>query len=93
MAPRLPTWLSALVRTSETHCYRCGQPIDWGIPFWDGMGGINPDAGTVEHVIPQSQAPRLRLDPANCKASHQHCNVQAGDRTPRATMGMRTQEW
>jgi len=71
--------LKAQVRLRETHCWQCGQPIDWTIPYLDpNTGAANPDAGTVEHKVPRSIAPHLAEDPTNLAASHRRCNLVAG---------------
>ena len=71
--------LKAQVRARETHCWQCGQPIDWTIPYRDpDTGAVNADAGTVEHINPRSTHPHLAEDPANLGASHRRCNLQAG---------------
>lgn len=93
----IPQWLKDQVRSRETHCYRCHQPIDWAIPFFvpgHGRSAINPDAGTVEHIIPRSQRPDLARDPANCAASHQRCNAKAGARDDRDSgLGSPSRSW
>ena len=83
-----------MVRARETHCYRCGQPIDWAIPYRDQhTGEVNAEAGTVEHVQPLSKRPDLAEDPANLAASHRRCNLAAGATNQTPSMGLRSQRW
>lgn len=81
------------IKATETHCYRCGQRIDWSIPYRDEHGNVNMNAGTVEHKQPLAQHPHLAEDPGNLAASHVLCNLAAGDRNPTPTLGVITQEW
>lgn len=81
------------VRATETHCYRCGQAIDWAIPYRDEFGNVNTNAGTVEHTLSWRHHPESREDPAALKASHSRCNSEAGDRDPRPGLGLRSRRW
>lgn len=81
--------LARQVRATESHCYRCGQPIDWSIPYWaDPNRVVNMDAGTVEHIKSWADHPHLREDPANLAASHVRCNLQAGKRDEGPSLGV-----
>lgn len=83
------------VRATQTHCYRCGQPIDWTVPYRDPhTGEVRPDAGTVEHIQPASKRPDLILDPANLAASHRQCNIGASDADIQPhPLGQPTRSW
>ena len=87
--------LARQVRATETHCYRCGQPIDWSIPYRDPhTGEVRMDAGTVEHINAVSKRPDLIYDRANAAASHRGCNIKASDAdiVPNA-LGQPSQRW
>lgn len=83
------------IRAVETHCWQCGQRIDWSIPYWvaEPGGQINPDAGTVEHKLSLSRHPHLAEDLGNLAASHARCNQAAGNNEDRPTLGVRSREW
>lgn len=81
------------IRQTETHCYRCGQRIDWTLTYRDEHGNTNPDAGTVEHVLPLSTHPHLAEDMGNLRASHLRCNQSAGNRHTELTIGLRSRRW
>jgi 5-methylcytosine-specific restriction endonuclease McrA len=85
--------LQKQIRATETHCYRCGQPIDWTIPYRDQHGNLNDMAGSVEHKQPLSKYPHLAEDPGNLGASHSLCNRAAGNNENRPAMGVLTQDW
>lgn len=81
------------VRATETHCWRCGQPIDWSIPYRDDHGNVNLDSGSGEHKIPLTARPDLAEDPGNVGASHLRCNLAAGARNDQLSLGERTRNW
>lgn len=85
--------LARQIRATETHCWRCGQRIDWSIPHRDDFGLVNQDSGTVEHKLPLSTNPHLAEDPGNLAASHWRCNAQAGNRGNQLGLGQRTRDW
>ena len=68
--------LRAQVRTEEPNCCHCGQPIDHTAPprtRW---------SFSVEHLIPVSIRPDLKLGRSNARACHYGCNSKRGNRTP-----------
>ena len=85
--------LRAQVRATERTCWRCGQPLDWSIPYKDEHGNINMNAATLEHKQPKSTHPHLAEDPGNLSASHARCNLGAGDRNPQPNLGVFNVEW
>lgn len=85
--------LKAQIRATETHCFRCGQPIDWSIPYRDAEGNVNLASGSVEHKQTRSGHLDLAEDRGNLGASHLDCNLKAGDRDPRPGLGLRSREW
>lgn len=63
--------LAAQVRAEEPNCGRCGQP-------WNPNAHWNqPDAFSLGHIIPVSQAPHLKLARSNVRAEHRQCNSEA----------------
>ncbi|WP_413228096.1 HNH endonuclease signature motif containing protein [Actinomyces faecalis] len=60
-------------RTQHLPCGICGQPIDW-----DARDPNSDDAPSVDHIKPWRDFPALRLDPANCRVTHQSCNRSKG---------------
>lgn len=86
--------IKANVRARETHCFRCGMPIDWAIPYTDpDTGAVNLDSGSAEHIMARSKYPLLAEDPAVLAASHLLCNMQAGDRDNTLDIGASNREW
>jgi len=81
------------VRQTETHCYRCGQRIDWSIPYRDEHGNVNKMSGTAEHTHPLSTHRHLAEDLGNIRASHLDCNQSAGNRAPLPGLGTRSRNW
>lgn len=85
--------IKAEARLRETHCYRCGQPLDKTIPYRDpDTGNTNPNYASAEHKVPRSIAPHLAEDPANIGVSHLICNQSAGNRLPTPVLGVRSRE-
>lgn len=68
-------------------CVRCGQPIDYSLP-WDDLQAV-----TEEHIVPWSTNPDLRDDPANLGPAHASCNKSRGNRPAAPALGMTGQEW
>lgn len=81
------------IRMTERICYQCGQPLDWSIPYRDEHGNINTMAGTIEHKQPLSTHPHLAEDPGNLAASHARCNMEAGNRNPKPSLGVFNVNW
>ncbi|MFF1961006.1 HNH endonuclease [Streptomyces sp. NPDC058220] len=67
-------------------CWLCGHNIRYDITGREA--GKNPDAFTLDHLIPLSRGGAL-LDPANARSAHRRCNSSRGNRTavtqPRAS--------
>lgn len=61
----------AQVLSEETHCYRCGQPVDVTLP-----AGF-PDSPECDEVVPVALGGNP-YDRANCRLSHRLCNQRAG---------------
>lgn len=85
--------LTRQIRATETHCWRCGQRIDWSIPYRDDHGNVNQASGTVEHKLPLAVRPDLAEDRGNLAASHWRCNATAGARQTELGLGERTRDW
>jgi 5-methylcytosine-specific restriction endonuclease McrA len=63
--------LQAAIRAGEP-CWRCGLPIDYGLP------GTHPHGPHLDHVRPVALYPALALDPGNTRWAHRVCNERAG---------------
>lgn len=88
--------LKADVYARRRPCCRCGQPIDYGLPYRDpDTGTVNPDSKSVDHYPhPLSTHPHLAEDPANLAAAHLRCNTSAGTSTDDTTdLGTPSEEW
>lgn len=87
--------LVAEVYARHANCCRCGQPIDYSLPYLNTKTGMpDPDAKTVDHYpYPRSTHPHLAEDPANLAAAHRHCNLEAGDRKPTPSLGKTSRQW
>lgn len=83
------------VRARDRVCYRCRQPIDWSVPYRDPeTGEVNPDSGSVDHVVPLSIRPDLAEDLANLAAAHLQCNQAAGAKTAQSGgLGVASEAW
>lgn len=79
--------IASELRSQRAACFICGQPIDYSLPHDD------PEAFTVEHVLPRSTHPHLANDPANCRAAHASCNKRRGNQNYKPGLGIRTREW
>lgn len=67
-------------------CARCGQPIDYSLP-WD-----DPGAFSVGHIKPWTTHPHLREDPGNLQPEHRRCNVSAQTSTA-PSLGVTSTDW
>jgi len=86
--------LKAEVYARGGPCCRCGQAIDYALPYLSATTGL-PDgmSKSVDHYpYPRSTHPHLAEDPANLAPAHLGCNKSAGNRdsTPR---GITSREW
>ena len=86
--------LKAEVYSRKLPCCRCGQPIDYSLPYLDAVTGRpDPNSKSVDHYpYPRSTHPHLAEDPANLAAAHLACNVEAKARTTSYT-GQTSREW
>jgi hypothetical protein len=71
--------LKAEVYARGAVCCRCGQPIDYALPYLDPLTGQeNPYSKSVDHFpFPLSTHPHLAMDPGNLAAAHLACNKRA----------------
>lgn len=67
---------AARVKASRPPCWLCGQPINYQLPAGD------PQAFTLDHVVPRSLRPDLVWEPTNWRAAHARCNSRRGNNTP-----------
>ena len=63
--------LRAQVLAEETHCGRCGRPVDTSLP--PGL----PESPEVDEILPVSRG-GSPYDRANTQLSHRLCNQRAG---------------
>jgi 5-methylcytosine-specific restriction endonuclease McrA len=87
--------LKAEVYARRRPCCRCGQPIDYTLPYLDPFTGRpNPDGKSVDHYpLPLSTHPYLAEDPSNLAAAHLRCNVSAGNRGDVPRVGVPSEAW
>lgn len=84
------------VYARRERCCRCGQPINYALPYTDPLTGQpNPDSKTVDHYPhPRSVRPDLAEDLSNLHAAHLRCNLSAGDSTTQpAGVGITSRAW
>lgn len=80
--------LKAEVRARRGNCCRCGMPIDYDLTWPD------PDSFSVDHFpYSKTKHPEYAEDPGNLAAAHLKCNQEAGDRPPRPSLGVMSEEW
>lgn len=78
-------------------CCRCGQRIDYSLPYVDPETGLpDPNAKSVDHY-PHSRfdRPDLAEDLGNLQPAHLRCNQSAGARasTPAYDLGITSRDW
>lgn len=77
-------------------CCRCGQPINYALPYVNEATGL-PDAASksVDHYpLPLSTHPHMAEELSNLAAAHLGCNVSAGDRgATEVPLGTTSREW
>lgn len=78
--------IKAQLRMQRGPCHICAQPIDYSLPPSD------PQAFTVDHVLPRSTHPWAAEDPANCRSAHAKCNKSRGA-GPVPDHGVTSEEW
>lgn len=83
------------VYARRANCCRCGQPINYSLPYRNpATGDVEPDSKTVDHYpFPLSIRPDLAEDISNLAAAHLRCNVSAGDRGVTHQIGTTSKNW
>jgi 5-methylcytosine-specific restriction endonuclease McrA len=86
--------LKAEVYARRGPCCRCGQTIDYDLPYLDETTGLpNGQSKSVDHFpYPRSTHPHLAEDPANLAPAHLDCNKSAGNRSA-TPLGVTSREW
>lgn len=80
--------LKAEVRSRRKPCCRCGQAIDYTLPYPD------PDSFSVDHFPhPLSTHPHLAEDLGNLASAHLRCNTAAGAAGARPGLGTTSTDW
>lgn len=78
--------LRVRVRSEDTTCWLCLEPIDVTLAYRDPITRqINPWCWTLDHVVPVEARPDLALERSNARAAHLRCNQSRGDQPPHAT--------
>ena len=76
--------LCAQVHARRLPCIRCGQPIDYTLPYLNTLTGRpDPEAKSVDHYPHPLESPRgqeLAEDLSNLWSAHLKCNQSAGNR-------------
>lgn len=68
----------------ETHCIRCGRPVDKGLIFGPDLPmHLRPQARSVDHIIAIDQG-GARLSRDNVGLAHYGCNARHGARVGNA---------
>lgn len=70
------------IKSRKGPCCRCGEPIDYRLPYKDPhTGEVNGKSFSVDHYPhPLSTHPHLAMDPGNLRPAHLDCNQSAKDR-------------
>ena len=86
--------LKAEVYAKGGPCCRCGQPIDYALPYLDANTGLpDPQAKSVDHYpYPRSTHPHLAEDPANLAPAHRCCNLSASNHGAKP-VGVTSRDW
>lgn len=88
--------LKADVKARGGACCRCGQPIDYTLPYLNELTGRpDPDSFSVDHFPhPLSTHPHLAEDPSNLAPAHLGCNQSASNTTTTTrALGDPSEEW
>ena len=87
--------ISSEVYARRAPCCRCGQRIDYTLPYLDELTGRpNPEAKSVDHYpFPLSTHPHLAEDPANLAAAHLRCNLKASNHGTAPGLGSLSEDW
>ena len=86
--------LKAEVYARRGQCCRCGQPIDYELPYLDAVTGRpDPQSKSVDHYpYPRSTHPHLAEDPANLAPAHLGCNQSASNKGTKPA-GVTSRDW
>ncbi|GAB3889057.1 hypothetical protein [Terrabacter terrigena] len=86
--------LKSEVYARRSPCCRCGQAIDYSLPYLSATTGTpDPESKSVDHFpYPLSTHPHLAEDPANLAAAHLRCNQSAQTRHE-PQLGTRSRDW
>jgi hypothetical protein len=86
--------LKAEVYARRAPCCRCGQAIDYQLPYLGLDGHPNPQGKSVDHYpYPLSTHPHLAEEPTNLAAAHLLCNQSAGKTEAVPRVGTPTEAW
>jgi 5-methylcytosine-specific restriction endonuclease McrA len=64
-----PGRVQAVWNKCKGRCWLCGEQVGF-------YGGVLPDAGTLDHVVPRARGGRSTLE--NLKLAHRKCNIARG---------------
>lgn len=69
------------VFAEEDHCWICGKPVDYTLPYLDPTTGKpHPMYRTVDEIVPVSRGGSpIKRD--NCRLAHRICNLRRGNGT------------
>ena len=86
--------LKAEVYARRAPCCRCGQPIDYSLPYrHTETGNVDPESKSVDHFpFPLSTHPHLAEDPANLAPAHLRCN-QSAQTGQQPQIGTTSRDW
>ena len=80
--------LRAQIKARREPCCRCGQAIDYSLPY------PNPDCFSVDHYPhPLATHPHLAWDPGNLHAAHLVCNQSARAQAVGPGLGTPSEDW
>lgn len=86
--------LKADVYARKAPCCRCGQVIDYSLPYLGKDGKPDMRSKSVDHFPhPLSTHPHLAEDPGNLAPAHLGCNLSAQARPVAPGLGDPSEEW
>lgn len=87
--------LKAEVYARRAACCRCGQSIDYTLPYRDPTtGAVNTASKSVDHwPHPLSTHPHLAEEPSNLAAAHLSCNTSAQEHDVEPELGAASEDW
>lgn len=86
--------LKAEVYARRSKCCRCGQAIDYALPYIGNDGKPDLRSKSVDHFpFPLSTHPHLAEDPANLAPAHLGCNLSALDKGTQPSVGTASESW